>query len=966
MSINSINQNLNWPDGATSLLVSGKSNTGTYTYPTTLTAGIYAVKVASLNKDTTGVYVTATANGQTETILNNGTGYLNLASNETSLVIRPTGAAPTTFTSLYAQAGAAAPNGTFDIVYGGGNYVLLGQDSGGNYAYFTAIGDLYGSWNKTFQNTATMNGSSRINYGGGKFVGMTLTGVAVSTNGITWTETNILGTTGSMQFVDYTNGIWIASANNSSLYTSTDTVTWNAIYGNFTGNAQVNQGIYANSKYTLVGASATIASATTNLRQWVSANSNFGSSAINSIFYGNSLYVIGGAGGAMSSSTDAVTWTLRTSGFGTSAINEVVYGNGIWVAAGAGGALRSSTDAITWTARTSSFATSAINGVAYGAGLFVAVGAGGRMTTSTDAITWNGVATPGFGTSAINYVTYTNGLFVAVGAGGRISSSTNGSTWTGVTAGTAAYQAAIYYNGNYIVAGSTGNIWASTDLITWAQRTSNSTSNQFTLVSNGTNQVFAAGTTGFINPSTDGVTWSGTTYGNPQQNPVYYNAAYGAGKYLVGSNSTSWPVSTDGVTWTAATGPTSANVLIYGAAAGFVMGDGSSLTYASTDAVTWSSSASLTWATVQGKLTYYNGYYLASSNSPSASYYWYSTNGLTWTSNSAGTSTIGRVIWVGNTYITSDTNAGTGIRVSSTINGTWANYLGSSSAVGIAVNGNTLVTAAATKTIKSTDAGTTWSVFVPSTYTSGTYQATLYAAGYYILSDSSITQASTDLVSWYSQSSISPSFLAYGQSNAVNYYVGFVGGSSSSPLYYNDGTNFTSGWTNGAAIWSTPRSTTGIGFIGNRLFAGASGAIAYTDSLTQSVSVETLISNFTPYAFAGYERNYYAFGNSGLSYFSTNGTTWASFPTGFGNNTIRTASYSNGIFTIAGSGTRMAFSTDGITWTQSTTGTPTIVAQNANNNQYYFAGGSSAISIYSASSSYPMMYSIYGVNPNTI
>ena len=54
MSINSINQNLNWPDGATSLLISGKSTTGTYTYPTTLSAGIYAIKATSGNG--TGVF----------------------------------------------------------------------------------------------------------------------------------------------------------------------------------------------------------------------------------------------------------------------------------------------------------------------------------------------------------------------------------------------------------------------------------------------------------------------------------------------------------------------------------------------------------------------------------------------------------------------------------------------------------------------------------------------------------------------------------------------------------------------------------------------------------------------------------------------------------------------------------------------------------------------------------------------
>jgi hypothetical protein len=40
-----------------------------------------------------------------------------------------------------------------------------------------------------------------------------------------------------------------------------------------------------------------------------------------------------------------VTWNTQTSNFGSSNINSVAYGNGVWVAGGAGGALRTLSDA---------------------------------------------------------------------------------------------------------------------------------------------------------------------------------------------------------------------------------------------------------------------------------------------------------------------------------------------------------------------------------------------------------------------------------------------------------------------------------------------------------------------------------------------------------------------------------------------------------------------------------------------
>jgi hypothetical protein len=138
MSINSVNQNLDWPTGATNLLVSGKSTTGTYTYPSTLTAGIYAIKATSLNKDTTGATVYATANAQTKSLINDGVAYLNLSSSETSLVVRPNGAIPTTFTRIFSTLPSIMATG-YQIAYNNGMFTVTGTATSGTLVAAPAI-----------------------------------------------------------------------------------------------------------------------------------------------------------------------------------------------------------------------------------------------------------------------------------------------------------------------------------------------------------------------------------------------------------------------------------------------------------------------------------------------------------------------------------------------------------------------------------------------------------------------------------------------------------------------------------------------------------------------------------------------------------------------------------------------------------------------------------------------------------
>ena len=88
--------------------------------------------------------------------------------------------------------------------------------------------------------------------------------------------------------------------------------------------------------------------------------------------------IISGFGG----SNDLLNFVQRTSSFGTSTINGIAYGNSLFVAVGAIGKIATSPDGITWTQRTSSFGTNNIIAITYANSLFVAVGASGKIATS--------------------------------------------------------------------------------------------------------------------------------------------------------------------------------------------------------------------------------------------------------------------------------------------------------------------------------------------------------------------------------------------------------------------------------------------------------------------------------------------------------------------------------------------------------------------------------------------------------
>ena len=232
----------------------------------------------------------------------------------------------------------------------------------------------------------------------------------------------------------------------------------------------------------------------TSLQSQITDGIKFGTSAINSIAYGNGIWVAVGDYGLASYSADGITWTALTAGddtgikFGTTTAYSVTYGNDKFVAVGGSGKASYSADGITWTALTAGVSTGIKFGttttgysVTYGNDKFVAVGSNGKASYSADGITWTAL-TGGSTSAGIKFgyipaysVTYGNDKFVAVGSDGKASYSADGITWTALTPGTdtgikfgttIAYSVT-YGNGKFVVVGLSGKASYSADGITW-------------------------------------------------------------------------------------------------------------------------------------------------------------------------------------------------------------------------------------------------------------------------------------------------------------------------------------------------------------------------------------------------------------------------------------------------------------------------------------------------------------------
>lgn len=253
---------------------------------------------------------------------------------------------------------------------------------------------------KVFQSTSLPSGwtggndlkfiNSQFVLGGSNATGGT---IATSSDGTSWTnktQTNG-GTTWTNTVAGNSTPVYVMSDASNQSKSGTDLQTWTNRTKGVTGSIQDQIWDSTNSKFIQVGSKSTGSFNTAYSADGVTwTGVAAGTAQLNFLATNAGKTVVGGNTGELYYTTNGGTsWTAGTSNFGSTTIRGVAYGNGVWVIVGDSGTLASSTDGITYTLRTSSFSTSNIEAVTWSNGTFMAVSSStNKIATSTDGTTW--------------------------------------------------------------------------------------------------------------------------------------------------------------------------------------------------------------------------------------------------------------------------------------------------------------------------------------------------------------------------------------------------------------------------------------------------------------------------------------------------------------------------------------------------------------------------------------------------
>ena len=278
---------------------------------------------------------------------------------------------------------------------------------------------------------------------------------------------------------------------------------------------------------------------------------------------------------------------------------------------------------------------------------YVSVGLGGTIITSEDGTTWTERTS---GTSTyLGGVSFGNNTFVTVGGSGTIlTSSDKGTSWDNRTSGTTKYlQSVSFGNNTFVTVGGSGTILTSSNGISWTSRTSG-TSKELTAVTYGNGIFLTVGDLGTIITSSDGITWTarnsgttrrlfGVTYGN---NTFVTVGGWDIGTILTSTDGSTWTTRTSGILITprviygtlVTTGITLARV-IYGNSTFVTTGNAGTI-LTSTDGITWTARTSGTTKHLFG-VTYGNNTFVTTGQSGTVLT---SSDGISWDKRTSGIS----------------------------------------------------------------------------------------------------------------------------------------------------------------------------------------------------------------------------------------------------------------------------------------------------------------------------------------
>lgn len=315
------------------------------------------------------------------------------------------------------------------ITYDGNAFYIVGED--GNIfsavpkalAAPTGIAFTEASYSSTA--TDTNNDITGFIYGGGQFVAVgNDSGVSFSSpNAQQWAEGGTGLNDDYYTGVTYGNGTYVAVDTSGDLYSSTDGSTWTEVAEPGT---TLNAVAFGNGTFVAFGSHGVVETSS-NGKQWVArqpatANELFG------IIFDGTQFVAVGDNGAILTSANGITWASGGSGV-TSKLYGITYGGGRYVAVGDSGTIATSASigpASVWIQPSNYVGTpNRLNAVAWGGNQFVAVGNQGWMATSPDGLNWTSRNSPTV--ESLNAIVFADSEFVMGGDGGIIlTASING------------------------------------------------------------------------------------------------------------------------------------------------------------------------------------------------------------------------------------------------------------------------------------------------------------------------------------------------------------------------------------------------------------------------------------------------------------------------------------------------------------------------------------------------------------
>ena len=236
--------------------------------------------------------------------------------------------------------------------------------------------------------------------------------------------------------------------------------------------------------------------------------------------------------------------------------NAIAWNGTTYVAVGSSGHILTSTDAINWS-NTSSGTTSDLLGVAYGLNYFVAVGANGTVLYSSNGTVWNQ------GTQTYNSsVTYSSGTVVSYSGNSYLCIATttagilptNTTFWTLLATGGAITYTSIndvtFGNGIFVLITLLGGIFTSVNGITWQSQTSG-VSTPLNAITYANGKYVAVGKAGLVVYSTDSITWTNNTISNFDLLGIKYLTTSSSAYVATAANNKVY-YSSDAITWSRA------------------------------------------------------------------------------------------------------------------------------------------------------------------------------------------------------------------------------------------------------------------------------------------------------------------------------------------------------------------------------------------------------------------------------